>query len=162
MAYTIKQYDKGFKILGKYEGWHYGIWEDSMPPAFVFLKPINNEDFVFFYVSSTNLFCGILQTYWMRCVDGEIAEISEDEAQMLLDTKLNRYDYIPDIKSGDIICVLNHITNEFEEYKAIELYFQKDGMYIRYESNYGDDYEKADNYNKTWYLRKDDSDNEKP
>lgn len=31
MAYKFKQYGHGFKILGKYQGWHYGIWTDSMP-----------------------------------------------------------------------------------------------------------------------------------
>lgn len=45
MAYKFKQYGHGFKILGKYQGWHYGIWTDSMPESFVFLKPINDKDF---------------------------------------------------------------------------------------------------------------------
>lgn len=47
MAYKFKQYGDGFKILGKYEGWHYGIWIDCMPKSFVFLKPINDNDYVF-------------------------------------------------------------------------------------------------------------------
>ena len=33
MAYKFKQYGHGFKILGKYQGWHYGIWTDSMPES---------------------------------------------------------------------------------------------------------------------------------
>lgn len=92
MGYTYKQYGAGFEILGKYEGWHYGIWKDSIPETFVFLKPVNEKDFVFCCLSSIkngwpDMFCGTLKAGWMKCAVGYFSEISEKETQELLDTK---------------------------------------------------------------------------
>lgn len=86
MAYKFKQYGDGFKILGKYEGWHYGIWIDCMPKSFVFLKPINDNDYVFTCVDSIKAhyidrFCGRIELSWIKCINGKFIEISAEEAQ---------------------------------------------------------------------------------
>lgn len=159
MSYYKKQYGNGFKILGKYEGWDYGIWEESLPSEFVFLKKINEEDFVFcsMKTENENLFCGILKKCWTKCIDGNYQEIDEKEAQMLLQTKMNRYDHIPKVKEGDAIYVLNRSTGEFEKAEVKDIYYGEYGILIGYEGACSqapseDGYEKADDYRKTWKL----------
>lgn len=90
MAYKFTQYGDGFKILGKYEGWHYGIWIDCMPKSFVFLKPINDNDYVFTCVDSIKAhyidrFCGRIELIcdhfgWDR-LDIEIVDYELDYAE---------------------------------------------------------------------------------
>ena len=118
MAYKFKQYGDGFKILGKYEGWHYGIWIDCMPKSFVFLKPINDNDYVFTCVDSIKAhyidrFCGRIELSWIKCINGKFIEISAEEAQKLLDEKLSGYDSIPHPKIGDTIVVRLSTSNEW-------------------------------------------------
>lgn len=163
MAHQIKQYGSDFTILGKREGWHYGIWRVSIPSCFVFVKPLNKKDFIFCDISAMkdgwpNPFCGVIKTFWFSCIDGTYEEISEEEAQKLLSTKLDRYKDIPELKPGDTIYVLdlqNSVEEDiFVECKYIEQYFVEDGLRIRYETPFAfDSYVKADDYGETWKTK---------
>lgn len=155
MGYTFKQYGKGFRILGKMDGWHYGIWEDSMPPVHVFLKPINKNDFVFCCIdqSQNNKLCGCLELNWFRCLDNEFAEIKKEEAQMLLDTKLNQFEYIP--KVGETI-FCRDIYSENETYKCTvkDLIFEETDILILCCDEYGyDECVYASNYDYDWFIQ---------
>lgn len=143
MGYRIKMYGEGFNILGKYEGWHYGIWTDCMPKVFVFLKPVNKEDFVFCTLASTkdedgieypNPFCGCMKLSWTSCIDGYFNEITQEEAQLLLDTKLNRFDgYMP--KIGDIIYYCFGYDNSVHALEITGYDYRNDDIRLLYKSD---------------------------
>jgi len=162
MSYKFKQYGPGFEILGKRDGWHYGIWTDSMPKAFVFLKPVNKNDFVFCDLTShdgnmPNSFCGVLKPFWLQCVNGVFTEISEEDAQKLLNTKMMRYSNIPSLKYGDVIRVLEPQSDDgnFVECRFIETNFTPEGLFVLCETPWGFNLqEKADDYGKTWLIKK--------
>lgn len=150
----MEQYGEGFKILGEYQGWHYGIWDGCLPSEFVFLKAINDEDFIFCSMLPDNLnqFCGILKTNWTRCINGEIQSIDEEEAKMLLETKLNRYDHIPEVHIGDVILVKESSNGEFIKscIKAID--YMPSLIQVGYENSNGSGYVIMDEYEETWKL----------
>ena len=143
MAYKFTQYGDGFKILGKYEGWHYGIWIDCMPKSFVFLKPINDNDYVFACVDSIKAhyidrFCGRIELSWIKCINGKFIEISAEEAQKLLDEKLSVYDSIQHPKIGDTILVRLSTSDEWEEMKVVDYCNSEYGYQLRVDGRYGD------------------------
>ena len=150
----IENYGKGFKILGEYQGWYYGIWEECLPSEYVFVKAINERDFVFCSMLPDNLnqYCGILKANWTRCIDGKIQSIDEEEAKMLLETKLNRYDHIPEIHIGDIILVKNQSSGEFVKscIKAID--YMPSSIQIGYENSHNSGYVEMDEYEEMWKL----------
>ncbi len=161
MAYKFKQYGYGFKILGKYQGWHYGVWTDSMPESFVFLKPINDKDFVFACADSTrehytDIFCGKMELSWIKCINHKFTEISAEEAQKLLDEKLSVYDSIPRPKIGDTVLVQLPISDEWEEMKVIDYCNNEYGYELRVDGSYGDIHIELGQYKEEWKLKEDD------
>lgn len=150
----IENYGKGFKILGEYQGWHYGIWEKCMPAEFVFVKAINEQDFIFCSMlpDNFNQFCGVLKEKWTRCIDGEIQSIDEEEAKMLLETKLNRYEHVPEVHIGDVILVKEPSNGEYIKscIKAID--YMSSSIQIGYENSYSSGYVEMDEYEETWKL----------
>lgn len=88
-----------FEKIEQHEDWQlcYWIHNDAVKTAFV--KMINDVDFVFMAVDSAsnsdntpNTVNGLLKTKWYRYLkntDDSYVEIDEDEAQMLLDTRMN-------------------------------------------------------------------------
>ncbi len=159
-----KLYGCGFNVIGKCDGWDIAIWTDSMPSPAVMLKPLNKKDFVIAVLDSVtmngsdiailnNKFCGIIKPSWVTCVNGEFIEISEEEAQSLLNTKLQRYDSIPKIKEGDYIYVRGQFDDDIEKVKIIELEYAKDGIYLHYDSSIiNNDCVKMDDYKKWWFI----------
>ena len=161
MAYKFKQYGHGFKILGKYQGWHYGIWTDSMPKSFVFLKPINDKDFVFACADSmrahdSDIFCGKMKLSWIKCINHEFIEISAEEAQKLLDEKLSVYDSIPRPKIGETILVQLPISDEWEEMKVTDYCNNEYGYELRVDGCYGDIHIELGQDKEEWKLKEDD------
>lgn len=161
MAYKFKQYGDGFKILGKYEGWHYGIWIDCMPKSFVFLKPINDNDYVFTCVDSIKAhyidrFCGRIELSWIKCINGKFIEISAEEAQKLLDEKLSVYDSIPHPKIGDTILVRLSTSDEWEEMKVVDYCNSEYGYQLRVDGRYGDFSIELGQYQTEWKLKEND------
>lgn len=159
--YHKKIYGDGFCIMGNHNGWDIGIWTESIPETTVMLKPINKEDFVFACLdnfskdgsdTTENSFCGIIMLSWMACLHGEYRECSEEEAHTLLETKLNRYGTIPEVKVNDYIYV-TFPFDETEKVKITEIKYLKDGIYLFYNSKYiGDSFEMMDSYGKTWNI----------
>lgn len=96
------------------------------------------------------MFCGTLKTGWMKCAAGYFSEISEKEAQELLDTKTEAYVEVPELEKGDVIYVLNRMAGEYEKCSFIETLSRTDGLYVRFDNKYGDMMEKASDYGTTW------------
>ena len=158
MAYKIKQYGPGFKVFGTFKGWHFALWEDSCPKSFVFLKRLNEKDFIICDVNpmkekQVNLYCGILKLFWFSCIDGWITEITEEEAQNLLDTKMNKYSFLPSVKEGDEIYV--KIQFEIIKCKVLEIKAKEDGLVLVCDAPYGFNFnEPMESYGKTWSFDK--------
>lgn len=154
MKNKVDQYGNGFKILGEYQGWHYGIWERCLPSEFVFLKAINEKDFVFCSMLSdnSNQFCGVLKVKWTKCMDGKIQSINEQEAKMLLEAKLDQYEHIPEVHIGDIILIKERNTNEFIKSCIKEINHMPTAIQIGYENNHRRGYVAMDEYEETWLL----------
>ena len=83
-------YGDAIVLLGHFDGWDYGIWYDIAPRSFVFIKPINEDEYVMMCIGPeldekayANKVNGTLAWTFMR-VDEEYNEIDKEEFDTLV------------------------------------------------------------------------------
>lgn len=81
-----EKYGEGFRIVGEYGEWKFGVWDECEGTPFVFIRDLNENDFIFYTVSEPAVVKDpmILSGVWFKCINDEFQDITDEEAAELL------------------------------------------------------------------------------
>ena len=148
-------FGEAFVIHGNHMGWYTGLWLQENGSHFVMIRPINDEDFVFFTLDpkkedALNPFVGIMQQTWYASLQGVCIEIAASGAQILLNTKSRKYDHIPIFPIGTEILVRNQ-NGEFRKQIISAYQYFENGICILYKGKFqAEEYVPLEEYEVTW------------